>query len=76
MSIMFSFGNIGHASCTCLIERVDDMKTVVDSTTRPIVMKGSRVVYVGAFALLPAGHPRNVVYALVEKIAEDIKKNV
>ena len=47
---------------------------VVDSKARVIGVKGLRVVDVSAFALLPPGHPQSTVYALAEKVADDIKK--
>ena len=67
--------NIGfnwHASCTCKMGRVDDPMAVVDSKARVIGVNSLRVVDASSFALLPPGHPQSMVYALAEKIAEDI----
>jgi choline dehydrogenase len=45
----------------------------VDTRARVIGVKGLRVVDASAMALLPAGHPQSTIYALAEKIADDIK---
>ncbi|KAI9653644.1 MAG: hypothetical protein M1821_006991 [Bathelium mastoideum] len=62
-----------HASVTCKMGRSSDKMAVVDNRAR--VMGGVsnlRVVDISAFPLLPPGHPQATVYALAEKIAEDI----
>ncbi|KAF1911675.1 GMC oxidoreductase [Ampelomyces quisqualis] len=64
---------VWHASCTCKMGKVDDPDAVVDSKARVIGVKGLRVVDASAFALLPPGHPQSTVYALAEKIADNIK---
>lgn len=64
---------VWHASCTCKMGRADDPDAVVDSNARVIGVTGLRVVDASAFALLPPGHPQSTVYALAEKIADDIK---
>ena len=64
---------VWHASCTCKMGRTDDPDAVVDSKAKVIGVKGLRVVDASAFALLPPGHPQSTVYALAEKIADDIK---
>ncbi|KAJ4372795.1 hypothetical protein N0V86_008161 [Didymella sp. IMI 355093] len=64
---------VWHASCTCKMGRADDPDAVVDSKARVIGVTGLRVVDASAFALLPPGHPQSIVYALAEKIADDIK---
>jgi choline dehydrogenase-like flavoprotein len=53
--------------------RTDDPTAVVDNKARVIGVQGLRVVDASSFALLPPGHPQSVVYALAEKIADDIK---
>ncbi|KAH8896368.1 choline dehydrogenase [Thozetella sp. PMI_491] len=63
-----------HASTTCRMGRVDDPDAVVDTKARVIGVKGLRVVDASSFALLPPGHPQSTVYALAEKIADDIKR--
>lgn len=45
---------------------------VVDSKARVYGVQGLRVVDAAAFPLLIPGHPQSVVYALAEKIADDI----
>ena len=64
---------VWHASCTCKMGRNDDPDAVVDSKAKVIGVTGLRVVDASAFALLPPGHPQSTVYALAEKIADDIK---
>ncbi|WOO85351.1 Dehydrogenase patE [Vanrija pseudolonga] len=64
----------GHGSCTCRMGRVDDPNAVVDNKARVIGVTGLRVVDASSFAILPPGHPQATVYALAEKIADEIKK--
>ncbi|KAF2997155.1 hypothetical protein E8E13_005383 [Curvularia kusanoi] len=66
---------VWHASCTCRMGRADDPDAVVDSKARVIGVTGLRVVDASSFALLPPGHPQSTVYALAEKIADDIKNS-
>ncbi|KIK67014.1 hypothetical protein GYMLUDRAFT_37045 [Collybiopsis luxurians FD-317 M1] len=68
-----SLMTVWHASCTCKMGRVDDPKAVIDSQARVLGVQGLRVVDASSFPLLPPGHPQSVVYALAEKIADDIK---
>lgn len=63
-----------HASTTCRMGKVDDPDAVVDAKARVIGVSGLRVVDTSSFALLPPGHPQSTVYALAEKIADDIKR--
>ncbi|KAH9878034.1 hypothetical protein J1614_003251 [Plenodomus biglobosus] len=71
--------------------KIDDPDAVVDSKAKVIGVSGLRVVDASSFALLPPGHPQvsylacfinkmltafqSTVYALAEKIADDIKKS-
>ncbi|KAE9383461.1 glucose-methanol-choline oxidoreductase [Gymnopus androsaceus JB14] len=64
---------IYHASCTCKMGKVDDPTAVIDTQGRVLGVQGLRVVDASSFPLLPPGHPQSVVYALAEKIADDIK---
>lgn len=50
----------------------NDPMAVVDSKARVFGVQGLRVVDASAFPLLIPGHPQSVVYALAEKIADDI----
>ena len=52
--------------------KVNDSMAVVDSAARVIGVNRLRVVDASAFAILPPGHPSGTVYALAEKIANDI----
>jgi choline dehydrogenase-like flavoprotein len=65
---------IYHASGTCRMGRAGDPNAVVDARARVIGVSNLRVVDSSSFALLPPGHPQSLVYALAEKIADDIKK--
>ena len=63
---------IWHASATNAMGKSSDPLAVVDSKCRVFGVKGLRVVDVSAFPFLPPGHPMSTVYALAEKIANDI----
>jgi len=52
-----------------------DPMAVVDSKARVFGVQGLRVVDASAFPLLVPGHPQSTIYALAEKIAEDIMRN-
>lgn len=62
-----------HASTTCRMGKFDDPGAVVDTSGRVIGVSGLRVVDTSSFAMLPSGHPQAMVYALAEKIADEIK---
>lgn len=51
-----------------------DPMAVVDTHARVFGVQGLRVVDASAFPFLPPGHPQSTVYALAEKIADDIKR--
>lgn len=53
--------------------RQDDPMAVVDSHAKVFGVSSLRVVDASAFPFLPPGHPQSSVYALAEKIADDIK---
>ncbi|KAL8788896.1 MAG: hypothetical protein Q9213_001419 [Squamulea squamosa] len=61
-----------HASGTCRMGKKSDSQSVVDSMGRVYGAKGLRVVDASIFPLLPPGHPQSTVYAIAEKIADDI----
>lgn len=63
-----------HASATCAMGKKGDLMAVVDSNARVFGVQGLRVVDASAFPFLPPGHPQSTVYALAEKIADDIKR--
>ena len=65
---------IYHAAATNKMGMANDTMAVVDSKCRVFSMQGLRVVDVSAFPFLPPGHPQSTVYALAEKIADDILK--
>ncbi|KAK7747585.1 hypothetical protein SLS62_009084 [Diatrype stigma] len=62
-----------HASVTCRMGKTDDPTAVVDTSCKVIGVSGLRVVDTSSFAMLPSGHPQALVYALAEKIADEIK---
>lgn len=69
-----SLMTVWHSSCTCKMGTTDDQSAVVDSQARVYGVKGVRVVDASAFPFLPPGHPQSTVYALAEKIADNIIK--
>jgi choline dehydrogenase len=52
--------------------RSSDPIAVVDSKARVFGVQGLRVVDASSFPLLVPGHPQSTIYALAEKIADDI----
>ncbi|KAF2496541.1 alcohol oxidase [Lophium mytilinum] len=73
-SIKLGMQSLSHGCCTCKMGKTEDSMAVVDSKGRVKGVSGLRVVDVSAFALLPPGNPQSTVYALAEKIADDIKR--
>ena len=61
-----------HAAGTCKMGKDGDENAVVDSKARVRGVHGLRVVDASVFPLLPPGHPQATVYAIAEKVAEDI----
>lgn len=62
-----------HAAGTCAMGKADDEMTVLDSECRVRGVQSLRVVDASSFPLLPPCHPQATIYALAEKIADDIK---
>ncbi|KAL8929127.1 MAG: hypothetical protein Q9172_000562 [Xanthocarpia lactea] len=62
-----------HAAGTCRMGKRDS-QSVVDSKGRVYGAKNLRVVDASVFPVLPPGHPQATVYAVAEKIADDILK--
>ncbi|KAL8678283.1 MAG: hypothetical protein Q9186_005364, partial [Xanthomendoza sp. 1 TL-2023] len=73
-NIKKGFSTVFHASCTCKMGKAGDTSAVLDNRARVKGVKGLRVVDASSFPLLPPGHPVATVYALAEKIADDVKK--
>lgn len=63
-----------HAAASCAMGRITDPWAVVDSKAKVIGVIGLRVVDASAFPFLIPGHPQATVYALAEKIADDINR--
>lgn len=71
-AIRRSAQTIWHASATNKMGKASDPMAVVDSRARVIGTQRLRVVDASAFPFLPPGQPQSMVYALAEKIAQDI----
>lgn len=69
-----SLVTVWHPACTCKMGTSDDDMAVVDNRARVFGVEGLRVVDASAFPFLPPGHPQTTIYALAEKIADDIIK--
>ena len=67
-----TLATIWHAAGTCGMGRTDDPMAVVDAKARVIGTQRLRIVDASSFPLLPPGHPQSTVYALAEKIAQEI----
>lgn len=63
---------VSHGSCTCAMGPSTNKMAVVDTSAKVYGVQGLRVVDASAFPILPPGTPSQTVYALAEKIAEDI----
>ena len=63
---------IWHASATCAMGKLEDPMAVIDSRARVFGVSGLRVVDASSFPFLPPGHPMASIYALGEKISDDI----
>ena len=50
----------------------NDKMAVVDNKARVYDVHGLRIVDASIFPLLPPGHPQYTIYALAEKVADDI----
>ncbi|KAI9654952.1 MAG: hypothetical protein M1821_005705 [Bathelium mastoideum] len=71
--IKTGYQTVWHASCTNKMGKTNDPMAVVDSKAQVIGVKNLRVVDASSFPLLPPGHPISTIYALAEKISDDIK---
>ena len=66
-------GTVYHAAGTCKMGNDTDSMSVVDSKTRVRGVTGLRVVDASVIPMLLPGHPTGTfIYALAEKIADDI----
>ncbi|KAG6359546.1 hypothetical protein INS49_013067 [Diaporthe citri] len=70
--IQASFSPIFHAACTCRMGPEGDSMAVLDAQARVRGVEGLRVVDASSLPILPPGHPMSVIYALAEKIVDDI----
>ena len=64
---------VSHASCTCKMGTSDDPMAVIDNKARVFGTQGLRVIDASSFPILGPGHPMATIYALAEKLADDIK---
>jgi choline dehydrogenase len=72
--IKASARTISHVSVTNKMGKEGDKLAVVNSKGKVFGVKRLRVVDVSAIPFLPPGHPMATVYALAEKVSEDILK--
>jgi choline dehydrogenase len=70
--LKLSASTVYHASCTCKMGVKDDPMAVIDSHAKVFGTNNVRVVDASSFPMLLPGHPSGTIYALAEKIAEDI----
>ncbi|GME26134.1 BetA, Choline dehydrogenase and related flavoprotein [Neofusicoccum parvum] len=65
-----------HAAGTCRMGRRGEGRSgvVVDARARVLGVAGLRVVDASVMPVLPPGHPQSTVYAVAEKIADDVIK--
>ncbi|OTA92376.1 putative GMC oxidoreductase [Hypoxylon sp. CO27-5] len=70
--IQKSFSTIFHAACTCKMGPASDPMAVLDANAKVRGVTGLRVVDASSLPILPPGHPMSTIYALAEKIADDI----
>ncbi|RHZ65327.1 GMC family oxidoreductase [Aspergillus thermomutatus] len=61
-----------HVASSCKMGREEDPLAVLDNTARVFGVRNLRVVDASSFPFITPGHPQAVVYALAEKIADDI----
>ncbi|KAH7018206.1 choline dehydrogenase [Microdochium trichocladiopsis] len=73
--IQDSLQTVWHASGTCKMGKASDPMAVIDSRARVYGVQALRVVDASSFPLLPPGHPLATIYALAEKIADDMINN-
>ncbi|KAL9003527.1 MAG: hypothetical protein Q9188_003613 [Gyalolechia gomerana] len=64
-----------NAAGTNQMGKIDEPMAVVDSRGRVIGVSGLRIVDASIFPFLPPGQPTATVYALAEKVSEDISRN-
>lgn len=67
---------VWHAAATCKMGPRSDPFAVIDTATRVYGVQGLRVVDASSFPFLPPGHPQATIYALAEKIADEILKEI
>lgn len=63
-----------HASCTNRMGLAEEETAVVDNRFRVIGVSGLRVVDASVLPFLTPGHPQALIYALAEKLADEIIK--
>ena len=63
---------VWHAAATCKMGPASDDMAVTDRSAKVHGVQSLRVVDASSFPFLPPGHPQATVYALAEKIADEI----
>lgn len=64
---------VWHAAATCKMGKQTDLMAVVDNHWRVYGTNRLRIVDASSFPFLPPGHPQSTLYALAEKLANEIK---
>lgn len=67
---------VWHAAGTCAMGKQGAEDAVVDNKCRVFGTEGLRIVDASVFPLLPPCHPQATIYALAEKIADEIKSGL
>lgn len=73
-NIQTSVMAVMHASCTNRMGMAEEETAVVDNRFRVIGVSGLRVVDASVLPFLTPGHPQALIYALAEKLADEIIK--
>ena len=68
--------SVWHAAVICKMGHISDNMTVVDTRARIYKIRELRIVDASSFSFLPPGHPQTIIYALAEKIANEILQNL
>lgn len=67
---------VWHPAATCKMGPASDDMAVIDANAKVHGLQSLRVVDASSFPFLPPGHPQATVYALAEKIADEILRGL
>lgn len=71
-----SLAPLWHAAATCKMGRPSDPLAVIDTKMRVFGIGKLRVVDASSFPFLPPGHPQATIYAIAEKVASEILRDL